>query len=164
MEREAGGEGGVGAGGAGGGADEAVGDREGGGGDVELGGGLGEQEEPRLGGGVEKRGAAVLHRVAAGGEALVGRAGGVRGDEADAGGGDVELLGDDLDERGFEALAELGLAGEGGDGAVRADVDPGDEERGGLEAAGELRGAGGGGGAGGWEGGRDEEAAAGGKQ
>ena len=50
-----------------------------------------------------------------------------------------ELFGGDLDERGLDALPELGLAGEDRDRAVRVDADPRIEHRRVLEAARKLR-------------------------
>src|SRR6185295_13877460 len=50
-----------------------------------------------------------------------------------------ELLGGDLHERGLDALAELGLAGEHGHEPLCVDADPAVEERLGLEAARQLR-------------------------
>src|SRR5205085_4929190 len=47
----------------------------------------------------------------------------------------VELLGGDLLKRGLKPLADLGLAGEGGDAAIGVDPDPGIEERRLLQAA-----------------------------
>jgi hypothetical protein len=53
--------------------------------------------------------------------------------------GDVEFVGHDLRQRGEDALAEFHLAGEHGDGAVRADAQPGVEASVGVEAAGQGR-------------------------
>ena len=78
---------------------------------------------------VADRRAAVLHRLAARGVALVRRARRVGGDQRDAGGVDDELLGGDLDERGLDALAELGLAREDRDASVCVDAHPRVEHR-----------------------------------
>jgi hypothetical protein len=71
---------------------------------------------------------------------FVGRARGVGGDELDARGLDHQLFGRHLDERGLDALYELGLAGENGDAAIGADADPGIEHRLVVQAARELAG------------------------
>ena len=101
-----------------------------------------EQELAHAGGGVADGGAALGHRVAAGGEAFVGGPAGVGGDQLDLLRRDAELLGRHHGEGGAEALAELRLAGEDGDLALRADADPGIEHRGVGERAGELLGLG----------------------
>ena len=84
---------------------------------------------------IHDRGAAVLHRIAARGIALVGRARCVSGDEPDACRADDELFRGELNERGLDALAELDLAGKDGDDSVRIDADPGVEHRSVLEAS-----------------------------
>src|ERR1019366_7251314 len=68
--------------------------------------------------------AAFLHRVAAGGVALVGRLRGVGGDESDARRSDDQLFRGELDQCGFDALSKLDLAGKDGDRSVRADANP----------------------------------------
>src|SRR5471030_3153352 len=67
--------------------------------------------------------------MAAGGHAFVGRALGVGSDQVDVGRRDGEFVRGDLDERGFQSLAELGLAGEDRGTTVGVDADPGIEER-----------------------------------
>ena len=54
-------------------------------------------------------------------------------------GRDAELVGGDLDQRGLDALAELGLAGEDGDAAIGVDANPAVEQRRLGEVAGQLR-------------------------
>ncbi len=99
---------------------------------------LGDQNLAHLGGGVADRRAAVLHRLTAGGEALVGRPSGVGGDQFDLAGRDLQLLGRHLEERGADTLAELGLAREDGDAAIGVDPDPGIEEGHVVEATRQL--------------------------
>ena len=77
--------------------------------------------------GVLDRGAAILHRVAAGGIAFIGGQLGVGGDDLQRRKGNVEFFGGDLLERGLETLAKLGLAGEHRDRAVGIDPYPGIE-------------------------------------
>ena len=84
---------------------------------------------------IHDRGAAVLHRIAARGVALVGRARCVGGNEPDARRADDELFRGELNERGLDALPELDLAGKDGDGSVRIDANPGVEHRRVLEAS-----------------------------
>ena len=96
-----------------------------------------DQQRPHLVGGMQDRGAAVLHRVAAGGEALVRRAAGIGGDQLDGARGQVEPLGRDLQQRRLQPLAQLGLAGEHRHMAVRRHPDPGIQLRRLLQAAGQ---------------------------
>ena len=84
---------------------------------------------------IHDRGAAVLHRIAARGVALVGRARCVSGDQPDACRADDELFRGELNERRLDALPELDLAGKDGDGSVRVDANPGVEQRRVLEAS-----------------------------
>jgi hypothetical protein len=97
-----------------------------------------DQDLAHLGGGVHDRGAAVLHRMAAGRIALVGGAARIGRHDRHAGGVDAELFGRDLDQRRLDPLPELGLAGEHRDLAVRVDADPGVEHGSLVEAAGQL--------------------------
>jgi hypothetical protein len=76
---------------------------------------------------MQDRGAAVLHRMAAGGVALVRREFGIGGNDLQRLEGHAQLFGGDLLERGLEALAELRLAGESRDAAVGIEADPGVE-------------------------------------
>ena len=108
-----------------------------GGSDEAPGGGLGQQDTD-VGRGVEQRGPAVLHRMAAGRDTLVGRACRVGGDEFDVVGKDRKLIGGDLDQGGLQPLAEFGLAGEDGDATVGADLDPRIELRIFVEIAGQA--------------------------
>ena len=85
------------------------------------------QDEAHLGGGVAQRGAAVLHRVAAGRITFVRGARGVGGDQADAARVHLQFLGRHLQQGGLDALPQFGLAGEDGDGVVCLDADPGVE-------------------------------------
>jgi len=82
--------------------------------------------------------AAVLHRIAARGVALVRRAARIGGDEHDACRRDAELFGGERRQRGPDTLAKLGLAGEHGDAAVGAHANPRVEERRLFEASGKL--------------------------
>jgi len=77
----------------------------------------------------------VLHRLAARRVAFVRRACGIGSDERDARRLDDELLGRDLDQRRLDPLAELRLAGEHRDRAVRIDANPRIEQRIVLEAS-----------------------------
>ena len=82
-----------------------------------------------LGRGVTYRRCAVLHRVTAGGVALVHRAPGVGCNEFDAVERHIEFFRRHLDQRGLDALSEFGLSGEHGDASLRIDLDPGVEIR-----------------------------------
>ena len=84
------------------------------------------------------RGAAVLHRMAAGGVAFIRGQAGIGRDDLQRCKGNVEFFGRDLLERGLEALAEFGLAGEHGDAAVGIDPDPGIEKWRRRQAAGRV--------------------------
>ncbi len=106
---------------------------------AELAGGGAHQQLAHLGGSVHDRRPAVLHGVAAGGKTLVRRAAGVRGDQAQAVRCNVELLGGDLEQRRFQALAQFRLAGEHLDAAVPGDPDPGIKFRGFLQATRQWR-------------------------
>jgi len=110
-------------------------------GQAEPAGGCLDQQAAHLGGGVQDRRPAVLHGMAAGGEALVGRASGVGGDQIQAGRRHVELLGGNLEQRGLETLPKLRLAGEHLDTAIRRDPDPRIEFGRFLQAARQRRGA-----------------------
>ena len=105
---------------------------------VEADGGKVEQDLAHLRGGVLDGAAAVLDRLAAGREALVGGAGGVGGDQVDRLERHLELIGGDLGQRRLDPLPKLGLAGEDGD-SVAIDLDPGVEEGRLLQAARQLR-------------------------
>ena len=72
---------------------------------------------------------AILHGQAAGRVALVGGARRVRRHQRDALGCQPELIGGNLQQRRFHALAEFGLAGEDRHRAVCIDADPGIEHR-----------------------------------
>ena len=72
---------------------------------------------------------AVLHGRRIGRDSLIGRELGVGGDDLDGGWRHAKLIGRDLAQRGLEALAKLGLAGEHRDVAVGIDPDPGVEHR-----------------------------------
>ena len=69
--------------------------------------------------------AAALDAVRAGGAALIGRQRGVALDIFDLVDADAELLGGDLRDRDAQALAEIDLAAEDGDGAVAVDGEEG---------------------------------------
>ena len=99
------------------------------GGHAEPLGRLGNEDLAGLRRGVQDRGAAILHRVAARGVALVRGKRRVGGDELDGVHVHRELLGCDLQDRGLDALAKLGLAGEDGDAAIGADTQPRVEQR-----------------------------------
>ncbi len=86
--------------------------------------GLRGQQHPHIGRGVQDGRAAVLHRVAAGGDPLVGGAPGVGGDQGEAARIEFQLVRRQLDQRSLDALAELDLAGEDGGAALRVDGDP----------------------------------------
>ena len=81
------------------------------------------------------RGAAVLHRVTAGGVTLVWGQRGVRRDQMHGVRRHVQLFRRDLDQRGLDALSQFRLAGKDGDRAVGVDPDPGIEHGGFIEAA-----------------------------
>jgi hypothetical protein len=98
-----------------------------------------DEQRPRGGGGEPDRGGGILHRVAAGGVALVGGQLGVGGDQAQDRRIEAELLRGDLDQRRLDPLAEFGLAGEHRDAAVRIEADPGIDPRRLGEAAGQRR-------------------------
>jgi hypothetical protein len=84
-----------------------------------------EQDFAHLGAGEPQRDAAVLDRLAAGGDTLVRRLLGVAGDPVKAREWQLELLRRDLRERRRHALAELDLAGAHRGSAVGMDADPG---------------------------------------
>jgi len=88
-----------------------------------------DQQRTRLRRGIHDRGAAVLHRMAAGGVAFVRGQRRIGRDEADHARRDDQFLGRQLDEGGLQSLAQFGLAGEDGDVAAAADPDPGIEHR-----------------------------------
>src|SRR5262249_41321332 len=71
-----------------------------------------------------QRGAAGLNRLAAGGDAFVGRFLGVAGDHVKVLERQAEFLGRDLRQRRDNALAELDLAGAYGGAAVGRDANP----------------------------------------
>ena len=96
---------------------------------------LRDQKPPHLRRGMHDRGAGILHGVAAGGVAFVGGARGVRRHDRQPGKIGIQLLGGDLQQRRLDALPELGLAGEHGDGAIGIDANPGIEKRRLLETA-----------------------------
>src|SRR5206468_11794955 len=78
---------------------------------------------------VLNRRGAVLHRLTARGISLVRRSARIRGDELDASGLDDKLFGRNLDQRGFDALSELRLAGEHSDAAIGIHAYPRIEHR-----------------------------------
>ena len=123
-------------------ADHAVRDLQRVGRDAELLGGEIDQDRAHLGAGEPQRQPAVLDRLAAGGQALVGRLAGVAGDHREPRERQVELLRRDLRERGQDALAEFDLAGEHRRGAVGVDAEPGIEPAVALQAAGQAAAAG----------------------
>src|SRR5687767_7402975 len=77
---------------------------------------------------VADRSAAVLHRLAASGESFIRSTARICGNQVDVRRYDIECFSRDLDQRGADALPELGLAGEGGDRATRIDAGPAVEE------------------------------------
>ena len=89
----------------------------------------GQERPPSVGCGLPELRACEGDRQAAHGRPLVDACRGVAHDHADASEGHVELLGDDLRERRLVALAEIRLAGEGGDRAVAVDREPRVERR-----------------------------------
>jgi len=90
---------------------------------------------PCGGGGIAYRHGAAFNRTAAGGIRFVRRAAGVGGDERDRTRLDDELFRGDLQQRGLDALAQLGLAGEHGDAAIGGNANPRVERRLALEGA-----------------------------
>ena len=82
-----------------------------------------EQKLPRLRRRLAQRHGGDLDGLAGDRRALVGRARGVAEHHDDARNGHVEFLGDDLRERGADAGAEIDMAVEGGDAAIRRDRD-----------------------------------------
>ncbi len=101
--------------------------------------GFRDQQRAHLRGGILDRGAAVLHRVAAGGVAFIGGAACIGRDHLQRCEGNVELFGGDLLKRRLETLTEFDLAGEDRDAAVGVDANPGIEERRRCEAARRFR-------------------------
>ncbi len=89
-----------------------------------------EQRAPRLGAGLAQLRTGVANGGTADGGALVNRLRGIAHHHLHRGERNVQLLGDDLRERGFVALAQLHSAGINGDGAVRAHREPGIERAG----------------------------------
>ena len=87
--------------------------------------------------GKPQRRAAVLDRLAAGGDALVRRLLGVAGNHLHPAQRQVEFLRRDLRQRRHDALAELDLAGADSGVAVGADANPGVEQAVVVEAAGQ---------------------------
>jgi hypothetical protein len=79
---------------------------------------------PRVGGGLPDDGGAALNGLAPGGDALIGRARGITLHHRDAPHRHIQLLGDDLGQRGGDAGAELHLPGVEGDAAVGRDGEP----------------------------------------
>ncbi|MDB5954512.1 MAG: hypothetical protein JWP60_1120 [Ramlibacter sp.] len=98
------------------------------GGDAQALCGQAREDHSHLGRGIADGSAAVLHGVAAGGVALVGGARSVRGDDRQPRRVDHQFLGGDLHQGRLDALAQFGLAGEDGDPAIGADLDPAVEE------------------------------------
>ena len=94
-------------------------------GHAERRGGQLEECQARLGRRLTQLWPAPIDRLAANGIALVGRAGSVALHDGDARDRHVELLGDDLGERGLHAGAQLDLAGEEGHATVLAQRQPG---------------------------------------
>ena len=92
--------------------------------DTEFDGGRIPQQTPDLGRRVQDRGAAVLHGVAAGGEALVRCADGIGGNQFDLGRRDIQLFSRHLQQGGGKPLPQFGLAGEHRHPAVRRDANP----------------------------------------
>ena len=88
---------------------------------------------------VHDRGAAVLHRLAARGIALVGGLRGIGCDQLDRRDRNRQLLGGNLDQRRLDALTDLRLACEDGDDALGIDPHPGVEHRRGAQRAGQWR-------------------------
>ena len=89
----------------------------------------------RFGRGKAQRGTTLLDRQAAGRHAFVRRARGVARNHRDSAQAHVELIGDDLRERGGDALAQLDLAGKHGHSTVGIDGQPCVELAIGLQAA-----------------------------
>ena len=101
-------------------------------------GGLTHEDVSDLGGGGPDGAAAVLHGMAAGRVAFVGRGAGVGRVDRHGGEREVELLGGELRQRRGDPLPELGLAGQHFDPARRFDPDPAVEQRRLLQAAGQV--------------------------
>src|SRR5713226_8820364 len=91
---------------------------------AELRGGRLQQDAACLGAGETQRRSRFFDRAAARGDAFVRGARGVARNHVDAREIDLELVADDLGERGHDPLADLHLAGERGHGAVRVDTQP----------------------------------------
>ena len=107
--------------------------------DIQLAGGQCDKFLAGLCSGVQDGGAAVLHGVRAGGEALVGRGARVGGDQGDCPHVHSELFGGDLEQGGFCPLTKLALAGHDGDRAAGLDANPAVETGEILQAAGQGR-------------------------
>src|SRR5208282_4092930 len=84
--------------------------------------GKGKQTRPRCRSRLSNLNAADHDPRAAAGRSLIGREGGVALDQRNALGREAELLCDDLAERGARPRAEVDLAGEHRDAAVRRDA------------------------------------------
>ena len=95
------------------------------------------QQDAHVGGGIEDGRAAVLHRMAARGDALVGRACGIGGYKLDAGWRHRKLVRRNLDQRRLQSLAEFRLAREHRDMSVGVDADPRIEQGEFVEVAGQ---------------------------
>ncbi len=92
-------------------------------------GGFREEQRAHVGAGLPHGDAAGLHRLAAGGVALVGREFRVAGADDDVRHGHVELVGGDLRHGGEHTLADLDAAGVDGDLAGRGKGHPAVEHR-----------------------------------
>ncbi len=114
---------------------DTVGDGEPGSVDPEALGGEVDEDRPHFCTRKAQRHAAVLDRLAAGGDAFVGSFLGVSGNHVQARQRQVELLGGDLRQRGDDALAELDLAGAHRCAAVGRDANPGVEHAVAIKAA-----------------------------
>ncbi|OIQ63504.1 hypothetical protein GALL_549560 [mine drainage metagenome] len=85
---------------------------------------------------VQNCGSAVLHRMAAGGEALVRSPPRIGGYQIDVRHRNVQLFRRHLQQRGLQPLPQFHLTGEHGHPPVRRDPDPGVQRRRPLQAAG----------------------------
>ena len=101
-------------------------------------GGGADQQHAHIGGRVADGRAAVLHRVAARGQSLIRRAGGIRCHHRYMGRRHIQFLGRHLQQRRLYALAQFGLPGKDGDPPLGVDSNPGIEPGSAFEASGQV--------------------------
>jgi len=128
LEHRLGGQLRVGRAGTAGSEDDAVLDAQRGSGHTELRAGGLDEDAARFGAGEPQGRSGFFDGTAPRGDAFVGSARSIPGNHLDARQVDLQLVGDDLGERGHDPLADLHLAGEGRHRAVGVDAQPAVEQ------------------------------------